>query len=166
MDAGPRRAHGDPFGEEALRYDVSVAIELPELRRQIRIAIELAKKNAAAKRARSDSAQRDYEKFLSDVAVPTVQQFASALSGEGHHFKVATPADSVRLTSASAGDDFIELVLDTALDPPEVIARVNRGRGRRMMTSERPVRERTAIADLNEQDVVTLLLQEITPFLT
>ena len=143
-----------------------MAIELPELRRQIRVAIELAKKNAAATRSRSDAAQRDYETFLRDVAVPTVQQFASALSGEGHMFKVATPADSVRLTSVSSNDDFIELALDTTQDPPEVIARISRGRGRRMVTSERPVRERTAVGDLKEEDVVTLLLQEITPFLT
>jgi hypothetical protein len=143
-----------------------VAIELPELRRQIRVAIELAKKNAAATRSRSDAAQRDYDTFLRDVAVPAVQQFASALSGEGHMFKVATPADSVRLTSVSSNDDFIELALDTTQDPPEVIARISRGRGRRMVTSERPVRERTAVGDLKEEDVVTLLLQEITPFLT
>ena len=143
-----------------------MAIELPELRRQIRIAIELAKKNAASKRSRSDAAQREYDTFLKDVAVPTVQQFASALSGEGHMFKVATPADSVRLTSVSSNDDFIELALDTTQDPPEVIARISRGRGRRMVTSERPVRERTAVGDLKEEDVVTLLLQEITPFLT
>jgi hypothetical protein len=143
-----------------------VAIEIPELRRQIRIAIELAKKNAAAKRSRSDAAQREYETFLKEIAVPTVQQFASALSGEGHMFKVATPADSVRLTSVSSASDFIEIALDTSQDPPEVVARTSHGRGRRMVTSERPVRERTAVADLKEEDVVTLLLQEITPFLT
>ena len=141
-------------------------IELPELRRQIRIAIDLAKKNAAAKRSRSDTAQRDYDTFLAQIAVPTVQQVASALAGEGHLFKVETPAGSVRLSSVSAKDDFIELLLDTAQDPPEVVARVSRGRGRRMMTSERPVRERTAVADLKAEDVVTLLVQEITPFLT
>ena len=143
-----------------------MAIELPELRRQIRIAIELAKKNAAARRSRSDAAQRDYDTFLKEIAVPAVQQFASALSGEGHLFNVATPAGSVRLASASAATDYIELVLDTAQDPPEVIARTSRGRGRRMVTSERPLRERTAVADLKEEDVITLLLQEITPFLT
>ena len=145
---------------------MSVAIELTELRRQIRIAIELAKKNAAARRSRSDTAQHNYQKFLSEIAVPAVQQFASALSGEGHHFKVATPADSVRLTSVSSSNDFIEFALDTDQDPPEVVARVSRGRGRRLVASERPVRERTAVADLTEEDVVTLLLQEITPFLT
>ena len=126
------------------------------MRRRIRAAIELAKKNAAARRARTDEAARDYEKFLAEVAVPAVQHFASALTGEGHLFHVATPAGSVRLTSGSSPDDYIELLLDTAEDPPEVIARVNRGRGRRMLTSERPVRERTAIRDLTEEDVYTL----------
>ena len=143
-----------------------MAIEIPELRRQIRAAIELSKKNAAARRSRTDAAQRDYEKFLNEIAVPTVQQFASALAGEGHFFKVATPAESVRLSSASAADDYIELMLDASQDPPEVIARVNRGRGRRMVTAERPVRERTAVADLTADDVVALLLEEITPFLS
>ena len=141
-----------------------MAIELPELRRRIRTAVELAKKNAVAQRARSDAAHKEYDQFLEHVAVPTVQQFASALSGEGHMFKVATPAGSVRMTSTSSADDYIEFVLDTSQDPPEVIGRVNRGRGRRVVTSERPLRERTTVGDLNDEDVVTFLLQEIPPF--
>jgi hypothetical protein len=128
------------------------------------VAVELAKKNAAAKRARSDEAQKAYDQFLEHIAVPTVQQFASALAGEGHMFNVATPAGSVRMTSTSSADDYIEFMLDASQDPPEVIGRVNRGRGRRVVTTERPIRERTAISDLNEEDVVTFLLQEITPF--
>ena len=72
-----------------------MAIELAELRRRIRVAVELAKKNAAAKRGRADAAAREYEQFLSQVAVPAVQQFASALAGEAHMFHVATPAASV-----------------------------------------------------------------------
>jgi hypothetical protein len=139
--------------------------EISELRRRIRAAIDLARKNTAARRGRSDQAARDYERFLATVAVPAVQQFATALSAEGHLFHVATPAESVRLTSASSADDHIELLLDSTQDPPEVIARVNRGRGRRLITSERPLRERTAIPDLTEEDVHSLLLQEITAFL-
>lgn len=139
---------------------------MSEVRRRIRAAIELAKKNTVARRARTETAARDYGKFLAEVAVPAVQQFASALAGEGPIFHVATPAESVRLASATSADDYIELLLDSSQDPPEVIARVNRGRGRRVLTSERPVRERTAIADLNEEDVLTLLVQEITPFLS
>ena len=143
-----------------------MAVEVQELRRRIRAAIELAKKNAAARRARTDEGARDYEKFLSEIGVPAVQRLASALTGEGHLFHVATPAESVRLISGSSPDDYIELLLDSAEDPPEVSARVHRGRGRRMITSERPLRERTAIRDLTEEDVYTLLLQEITPFLS
>ena len=142
-----------------------MAIEITELRRRIRVAIELAKKNSAARRARSDAAAKDYETFLGQVAVPAVQRFASAMTGEGHIFQVATPAGSVRLTSGSSPDDYIELLLDTTQDPPEVIARTNKGRGRRVVTSERPVRERTAISELTDEDVVTLLLQEVTAFL-
>jgi len=142
-----------------------VLVEISELRRRIRAAIELAKKNTAARRTRTDEAARDYAKFLAEVGVPSVQQLASALTGEGHLFHVATPAESVRLISGSSPDDYIELLLDSTQDPPEVIARVHRGRGRRMITSERPVRERTAIKDLTEEDVHTLLLEELRPFL-
>lgn len=141
-------------------------VEISELRRRIRAAIELAKKNAAARRVRTDEAGREYEKFLAEVAVPAVQHLASALTGEGHLFHVATPAESVRLISGSSPEDYIELLLDSAEDPPEVIARVHRGRGRRMITSERSLRERTAIRDLTEEDVYTLLLQELNPFLS
>lgn len=139
-------------------------IEPSELRRRLRTAIEQARSNAAARRARSDAAARDYETFLEAVAIPVVHQFANVLSGEGHQFNVATPAGAVRLTSAAKSEDFIEILLDTAEDPPEVVGRTSRGRGRRLIASERPVRERTAIAELNEEDVLAFLLTEIVPF--
>ena len=139
-------------------------IETSELRRRLRTAIEQARSNAAARRARSDAAARDYERFLSAIAIPAVQQFANVLSAEGHHFSVATPAGSVRLASATANEDYIEIALDTAEDPPEVVGRTNRGRGRRMISTERAVRERTAIAELNEEDVLAFLLAEIVAF--
>ena len=141
-------------------------IEISEVRRRLRSAIEEARRDTAARRARSEAAVRDYEGFLTMTAVPVVQQMASALSGEGHHFNVATPAGSVRLTSAKSPEDYIEIALDTSEDPPEVVGRTSRGRGRRMITSERPVRDRTAIAELNEEDVLAFLLAEIVPFVS
>lgn len=142
-----------------------MAIETSELRRRLRSAIEQSRSNAAATRERSDSGAADYEKFLTTIAVPVVQQFANVLSGEGHQFHVATPAKSVRLSSAGSAEDYVEILLDTSEDPPEVVGRTSHGRGRRMVTSERPVRERTAIAELNEEDVMAFLLTEIVPFL-
>lgn len=142
-----------------------MAIEITDVRRRLRSAVEEAKRQAAARRSRTDAATRDYAAFLEKIAVPVVQQVASALSGEGHHFRVNTPADSVRLTSTTSPEDYIEIALDTMQDPPEVVGRTNRGRGRRMISTERPVRDRTAVAELNEEDVLTFLLTEIVPFI-
>ena len=143
-----------------------MTIETSELRRRLRSAIEQARNNAAARRERSDAAGQDYETFLTSVAVPVVQHFANVLSAEGHQFHVATPAGSVRLASAASNEDYIEVLLDTSEDPPEVIGRTSRGRGRRMISSERPVRERTAVAELNQEDVLAFLLTEIVPFVS
>ena len=128
--------------------------------------MEQARSNAAARRERSDAAARDYEQFLATIAVPVVQQFANVLSAEGHHFHVATPAGSIRLTSASSSEDYVEMLLDTSQDPPEVIGRTSRGRGRRLVASERPVRDQTAVSELNEEDVLAFLLTEIVPFVS
>jgi hypothetical protein len=128
--------------------------------------MEQARSNAAARRERSDAAARDYEQFLATIAIPVVQQFANVLSAEGHHFHLATPAGSVRLTSASSSEDYVEILLDTSQDPPEVIGRTSHGRGRRMVASERPVRDQTAVSELNEEDVLAFLLTEIVPFVS
>lgn len=139
-------------------------MDIPEVRRRLRAAIDKAKREAAERRARADAAARDYDEFLAQRAVPVFQTFAAALAGEGLRFKVATPAGSVRLASEAAKDDFIELALETSADPPEVIGRVSRGRGRRMVTSEGPIRDRAAVADLTEDDVLNFLVREILPF--
>ena len=140
-------------------------MDVPEIRRRLRGAIEGARRQAQERRARADAAARDYEAFLRDRAVPTFQTLSSALVAEGFRFKVFTPAESVRLVSESNGDEFIELVLDTSQDPPAVLGRTNRGRGRRILTSERPVREGTPVADISEDDVLSFLLAELMPLL-
>jgi hypothetical protein len=139
-------------------------MEVSEVRRRLRAAVESARQTAVERRARTDAAARDYEEFLGQRAVPVFHQLATALTGEGHLFKVFTPAASVRLASDRSHEEFIELALDDASDPPTVVGRTSRGRGRRMVSSERPVREQVAIADLTEEDVLSFLLQEITLF--
>jgi hypothetical protein len=140
-------------------------MEVSEVRRRLRAAVEEARHSAAERRKRSADAGRDYEEFLGQRAVPIFHQFAAALTGEGHLFKVFTPAGSVRLASERSHEEFIEVVLDDSVDPPVVVGRTSRGRGRRMISAERPVRDGAAIVDLTEDDVLTFLLQEITPFL-
>ncbi len=139
-------------------------MDIADVRRRLRGAIEQARREGADRRARADAAERDYDAFLTGRAVPVFHDFASALSGEGHPYKVSTPARSVRLESARSAADFIELELDADHDPPQVIGRSTRGRGRRMITSERPLRPHARIAELTEEDVLAYLVSEIVAF--
>ncbi len=137
---------------------------MSEVRRHVRAAIDSARKSAQERRARSDQAGRDYDAFLSGTAVPLFQVFAQALVAEGHRFKVSTPAESVRLASDFSPEDFIEVALDPDADPPTVVGRTKRGRGRRVVTTERPLEERASIAELTEADLLSFLVREIVPF--
>jgi hypothetical protein len=139
-------------------------MEVSEVRRRLRTAIEKAKHAAAERRARNDAAAREYEVFLAERAHPVFHQFASALSGEGKPFKVFTPAGSIRLSPERSPHEFIELVLDDSSDPPAVLGRTTRGRGRRMVSSERAIGSGAPVADLTEEDVLTFLLEEIVSF--
>ncbi len=140
-------------------------IEVSEIRRRLRQTLEQARRAAAERRARADAAGRAYESFVADTATPVFRMFAAALKAEGYPFSVFTPAGGLRLMSERSSDDFIELFLDTAADPPIASARLNRGRGRRLVTTERPLRENTPIDQLTDQDVTEFLLRELVPFL-
>lgn len=140
-------------------------MEVSEVRRRLRGAVEEARAAAAERRARSDAASRAYEAFLEQRAVPVFHQMAAALTGEGHVFKVFTPAGSVRLSSERSHEEFVEIALDEASDPPAVIGRTSRGRGRRMVSSERPVALHVPVERLTEEHVLEFLLKEIPPFI-
>lgn len=137
-------------------------MEIPEIRRRVRAAIDEARRDAAERRARTDAALKDYETFLAQRAVPAFQQFASALQGEGLRFRVETPADSVRLTPDGIPSDYIEVGLDRDADPPSAAGRINRGRGRRAVSHERPVRAGAAVGELTADDVIEFLVSEIS----
>jgi hypothetical protein len=139
-------------------------MEVSDIRRRVRAAIEAARLRAADRRTRATEATKAYDTFLEQRAVPTFHQFAAALVGEGHLFKVFTPAGSVRLAAERSPDEFIELALDDASDPPEVVMRTSRGRGRRMVEDVQTLKDRTAVAALTEEDVLAFLLKEIVPF--
>ena len=138
-------------------------METADVRRRLRAAIEQARRTGQERRSRRDAASKEYDQFL-ERAGAVFQMFAAALTGEGHRFKAFTPAGSVRLVSETASDDFIEIVLDTETDPPSVMGRSNRGRGRRTITNERPVKEGASVSELTEEDVLSFLLAEIADF--
>jgi hypothetical protein len=138
-------------------------MEVSDVRRRLRGAIEQAKRRAAERRARVDQASREYEQFLSAIAVPATNSVAQALIGEGHRFKVQTPGQAVRLAAEFSPDDFLEISLDTDTDVPAVTVHTSRGRGRRSVESDRTLSGR--IGELTEEDVVTVLLEELIPLI-
>lgn len=140
-------------------------MEVSDVRRRIRAAIETARTRAAERRTRTDEAVRAYEQFLSAIAVPAFHSVAAALTGEGHRFNVITPAGSVRMSPERSAAAFIELALDTERDRPAVVLRSARGRGRRMIEAERTLREDLPIGELAEEDVIAALIDETIPFI-
>jgi hypothetical protein len=139
-------------------------LDVAEVRRRLVQKIENARQDAAARRQAADRATADYGPFLEEVATPVFRHLVMALRAEGHGFRLFTPAGSVRLASERSADDFVELALDTTRQPIEVVGRVSHGRGSRLITDERPIREGAAVADLTEEDVLRFLLASITPF--
>ena len=140
-------------------------MEVSDVRRRIRSAIETARTRRAERRTRTDEAVRAYDQFLTAIAVPAFHIVAGALTGEGHRFNVITPAGTVRMSPERTAEDFVELSLDTDRDRPAVVLRSARGRGRRMIASERTLREDLPIAELAEDDVVAALIEETIPFI-
>ena len=139
-------------------------MEISEVRQHVLATLDRAKRAAAERRAYVDEAGRDYEAFLSHIAVPLFRQIASALKPEGYAFTVFTPGGSVRLMSDRAPDDYIELVLETTGPRPQVVAHVSRAFGRRLRESETPIGEGKPIGQLAEQDVLEFVLRELEPF--
>src|SRR5438874_484777 len=133
-------------------------MEISEVKKRVLATIDAAKRAAAERRTRMDEAARDYGVFLERVAVPLFHQLASALKAEGYLFTVFTPSGSVRLSERS-GDDYIELVMDTAGDEPAVMGHTSRRRGSRVMESERPIAAHKPIRDLAEEDVLQFVLK-------
>ena len=141
-----------------------LGIEISELRKRLRAAIDQTRRAGAARRTEVDAASEAYERFLSQLAGPLVQMLANALRAEGYTFTVFTPNRGLRLASGRSGEDFMEFALDTSVPQPAVLLRVNRGHGRRVVQHERPIREGTRVDRLTEEDVLQTLLEEIGPF--
>jgi hypothetical protein len=140
------------------------AIETSELRKRLRHAIEERRKSTAARRVLLDEAAAAYTELLEKTATPLVQKLANALRAEGHNFTVFTPTGGLRMALAKSADDFIEFALDASQDEPFAVVRVNRTRGRRVVQHERPIKGRSPVDRLSEEDVLQALLDEIAPF--
>jgi hypothetical protein len=136
-------------------------MEISQVRKRLTETIERARRQAAERRSRGDQAARDFELFLQNVAVPLFRQVANALKADGYNFTVFTPAGSVRLMSDRTSEDYIELTLDPAGNPPRVVGQISRTRGRRVIDAERPV---GTPAEITEDQLLEFLLKELEAF--
>ena len=140
-------------------------MEVSDVRRRLRTAIEHARRRAEERRAVKDAQTRAWETTLQDVVVPTFHLVASALAAEGYRFKVVTPGTTARLVPERGGEEFVEVALDTEGDAPMVIMRSTEGRGRRSVTRERGIAARAAADALSEETLTDELIAELQPFL-
>jgi len=139
-------------------------IEMGDVTKRVRQAIERARRDAGVRRKEADRATALYGEFLEGSAAQVFRQVAAVLRAEGYPFQVFTPAGSVRLASDRSGEDFVELELDTTRHPVALIGRTSYARGRRTMSHERVVHEGPDLDRLGPDDVLAFLLDEITPF--
>jgi hypothetical protein len=142
-----------------------VRVEISIVRQRVQGAIAAGRERARRRRSETAEAEKAYESFLQDVAIPITKQVAMALKAEGLGFTVFTPASGLRLASDHARDDYIEFALETASERPHVVGRINRTRGSRTLSDERPIKAHTSPNALTEDDVLTFLVDALQPWL-
>ena len=139
-------------------------LENSEIRRQIRLMIAESKRGAEERRARAESEVRVGKRLLRTVVVPMFKTVAEALRIEGYAFRVSTPVDSVRISVESAGENFIEMIFDSAHDQLALRGRVSRLRGRQLVVDERIISAGLELSLLGDEQVLEFLLSELQPF--
>jgi hypothetical protein len=135
------------------------------IRKRVKAAIEQARRDQAERRERVTDAQRHYETFLQTAAVPVFRMIANVMKSEGLNFEVMTPAGGVRLQSERNREDAIEMELDTTADPPQPLVTITRVRGSRVTQRDRSIKGSNPLAQLSEDDVIEMLLEELRPWL-
>jgi hypothetical protein len=140
-------------------------VEVSEVRRRLRNAIQTARSRAQQRRLEVDAAEQAFATFLEQVATPVARQVANVLKAEGYSFTVFTPGHGLRLASDRTRDDFIEIALDVAGERPQVMGRVSYTRGSRTIDEERPLEPGASPDALREEDVLEFLAQSLEPWL-
>jgi hypothetical protein len=139
-------------------------MEVSDVRRRIRDAIQRARQDAAERRTRNEAAARAWLDLRDRIVVPLCQQVIQALRAEGIPFQLSTPGDTVRLTHERATEDFVELRLDTSAEPV-VTCRVQRVWGHEIVESERPVGPATVIESITSEQVLQTLIDVLPPLI-
>ena len=123
-----------------------------------------SKRGAEERRARAESEVRVGKRLLRTVVVPMFKTVAEALKVEGYAFRISTPVDSVRISVEGSGENFIEMIFDSAYDQLALRGRVSRLRGRQVLVDERIISAGSELSLLEDEQVLEFLLAELQPF--
>ena len=140
-------------------------MEVSQVNKRVKSAIEDAKAKAQARRNAGASAEKSYAAFLETVATPIARQIANALKVAGVGFTLGTPGGGLRLAADRGRDDYVEIVLDTSGELPQAAGRVSVTRGSRTIVETLPIKAGTAIEDVTEEDVLEFLVRVLEPWL-
>lgn len=140
-------------------------MEVAQVRRRLQAAVAAARERSQQRRQRVADAENRYDQFLANVAVPLARQVVNVLKAEGRSFTVSTPGRSVRLETDRGRDDFVEITLNTEIDPPGVVGLIRYTRGSRTIDEERPVKSSAAPDEITEDDLLEFLLRALEPWI-
>jgi hypothetical protein len=140
-------------------------VEVAAVRRRVQAALAAARERTQQRRQRVADAENRYDQFLTNVAVPLARQVANVLKAEGRSFTVSTPGRSVRIETERGRDDFVEIALNTEIDPPDVVGLIRYTRGSRTIDDERPVKSGSTPDQISEDDLLEFLLRALEPWL-
>lgn len=140
-------------------------MEVSQVRRRVQAALLAARERSQRRRQTVADAENDYDRFLEHVAVPIARQVANVLKAEGRTFNVSTPGRALRLEPDRGRDDFVEITLNTEIDPPAVVGHIRHTRGSRTVDEERLVKPGAAPPEITEEDVLEFLIRAFEPWL-
>lgn len=140
-------------------------MEVSVVRQRLLAAMAQAKSHAQERRTQLAEAERAFAALVANTAVPLARQLAGALKAEKLPFTVSTPEGGLRITSDHGRDDFVELALDTTVDPPCVVVRSRRARGSRTLDEERAVKAGVPIDEIGDVDVLEAFLSALAPWM-
>ena len=132
-----------------------------EIGRRIRRTLADAKIGAVERRERTAVAEVEGQQVIGRIVIPVMKTIASVLSAESYRCSISTPNGSVRLSFDSPRDAYIEVVMNTASDPPTLIGRTGRARGSRVLNNEYVIVSHPAIKQLTEDDLVSFVQREL-----
>jgi hypothetical protein len=139
-------------------------MDVAALRKRMLRELDRPGATAAERRVSGDTARQQFARLLDTTIVPLLKQTADILKAEGSLCRVHTPSDHAQLAFDRSSEDFVEIMLDTAM-PPHVIGRSSARKRGGTVVEDRIIGVGKEIDEISDEDVVGYLLPELRKIL-